>query len=69
MSDLEDLIAKFNSCSLPKEKWTHEAHLIVAVWFCKTYELPKALNLLRYQIKTLAFDSSKFCEIKRNKNI
>lgn len=52
MSDLEDLIAKFNSCSLPKEKWTHEAHLIVAIWFCKTYDLPKALNLLRYQIKT-----------------
>ena len=51
MNDLEDLVAKFKSCSLPKEKWTHEAHLIVAIWFCKTYELPKALNLLRYQIK------------------
>lgn len=52
MSDLEDLVAKFNSCTLPKEKWTHEAHLIVAIWYCKTYDLPKALNLLRYHIKT-----------------
>ena len=52
MSDLEDLVAKFNSCTLPKEKWTHEAHLIVAIWYCKTYDLPKALNLLRCHIKT-----------------
>ena len=52
MSDYQDLVAKFNSCTLPKEKWTHEAHLIVAVWYCKNYELPKALNLLRYYIKT-----------------
>jgi N-formylglutamate deformylase len=52
MSDYQDLVAKFNSCTLPKEKWTHEAHLIVAVWYCKNYELPKALNLLRYHIKT-----------------
>lgn len=52
MSDYEDLVTKFNSCTLPKEKWTHEAHLVVAIWYCKTYDLPKALNLLRYHIKT-----------------
>lgn len=52
MSNYEDLVAKFNSCSLPKEKWTHEAHLIVAIWYCKSYDLPRALNLLRYHIKT-----------------
>lgn len=52
MSDYDELVAKFNSCSLTKEKWTHEAHLIVAIWYCKSYDLPKALNLLRYHIKT-----------------
>lgn len=52
MKNLEKLVWDFNSTNLPKEKWTHEAHLIVAIWFCKTYELPKALNLLRYHIKT-----------------
>lgn len=52
MSDYQDLVAKFNSCTLPKEKWTHQAHLIVAIWYCKTYDLPKALDLLRYHIKT-----------------
>jgi N-formylglutamate deformylase len=52
MSDYQNLVAKFNSCTLPKEKWTHDAHLIVAVWYCKTYELPKSLNLLRYHIKS-----------------
>ncbi|WP_255080047.1 hypothetical protein [Lacihabitans sp. CCS-44] len=52
MSDYEDLVTKFNSCTLPKEKWTHEAHLIVAIWYCKSYDLPKALNLLRFHIKS-----------------
>lgn len=52
MSDYEILVGKFTSCTLPKEKWTHEAHLIVAIWYCKTYELPKTLDLLRYNIKT-----------------
>jgi hypothetical protein len=51
MSDYQDLVDKFNSCTLLKDKWTHEAHLIVAVWYCKTYDLPKALDLLRNQIK------------------
>lgn len=52
MRDYEDLVEKFNACTLPKEKWTHEAHLIVGVWFCKNFEFPKALDLLRYHIKT-----------------
>ena len=52
MSDYEDLVAKFNSSILSKEKWTHEAHLIVAIWYCKSYDLSKALNLLRYHIKS-----------------
>jgi hypothetical protein len=52
MSDYEILVGEFTSWTLPKEKWTHEAHLIVAIWYCKTYDLPKALDLLRYQIKT-----------------
>ena len=52
MSDYEILVGEFTSCTLPKEKWTHEAHLIMAIWYCKTYDLPKALDLLRYHIKT-----------------
>ncbi|WP_255065512.1 hypothetical protein [Lacihabitans sp. LS3-19] len=51
MKDFEYLVKRFNKCSLPKEQWTHEAHLVVAIWYCKNYALEKALNLLRFQIK------------------
>ncbi|CAN1546217.1 hypothetical protein MCERE19_01958 [Spirosomataceae bacterium] len=52
MKNLEKLVRDFNSTTLPKAQWTHEAHLIVAIWYCKTYDLPKALYFLRYHIKT-----------------
>lgn len=52
MSKLEDIVDKFNSQILPKENWTHEAHLTVAIWYCKSYDMRKALDLLRYHIKT-----------------
>ena len=51
MSKLEDIVDKFNSQTLTKEKWTHEAHLTVASWYCKSYDMPKALDLLLYHIK------------------
>jgi hypothetical protein len=51
-SEIEHLIAQFRTQSLPIKEWTHEAHLLVAVWFTKHYSLPEAVCYLRSGIIT-----------------
>jgi hypothetical protein len=31
-TDVEALVAAFEACTLPREAWTHAAHITVAVW-------------------------------------
>lgn len=49
--NVEKLIEDFSSKKLPKIEWTHEAHLIVALWHNSNYHFSKALNLVRLKIK------------------
>lgn len=54
---IKEIIFQFNNLTLPKSKWTHEAHLIVAIWFLKHYEKAEATYYLRsgiinYNLKT-----------------
>ena len=46
-----DLVAQFETCSLPKEKWTHEAHFVMALWYCSHQPLPLAMQSIRNGIK------------------
>ena len=46
------LIEQFESHTLPKEQWTHEAHFIMAFWYCLQYPLPQAVRKIRDGIKT-----------------
>lgn len=39
---IETLVQGFSNKTLPKEKWTHEAHLATALWFLKHYDLHDA---------------------------
>lgn len=39
------MIAAFEEGTWPKEKWTHEAHFIMALWYC--YHLPLPVAVLR----------------------
>lgn len=48
---IQNLIECFETHRLPKKEWTHEAHLIVAIWYAKHYSFEKALALLRTNIK------------------
>lgn len=48
--EIESLIERFESKTLPKNEWTHQAHLVVAIWFCTHYEKETALNLVRNHI-------------------
>src|SRR5262249_48324010 len=52
-SDLDELAAKFRSCSLAQEEWTHLAHLRVGAWHVHWHGAQEALGLLRERIRKL----------------
>lgn len=47
---IDQIIQGFESTQLPKEQWTHSAHLIIALWYCTTYDNTIVMNLLRNNI-------------------
>jgi hypothetical protein len=49
-SHTEDLVASFCDLTLPKERWTHEAHLRVGLWHVLHHDPPEALALIRQRI-------------------
>jgi hypothetical protein len=49
-SQTDELAAAFCDCTLPKEQWTHEAHLRVGLWHVLRYAPDEALHLLRERI-------------------
>lgn len=53
---IEELVLRFNSCTLPAEAWTHEAHLVMGVWYLRQYNLTQAMLLVRQRI--ILFNSS-----------
>tara|TARA_B100000508_G_C11465360_1_gene281573 strand:- start:5260 stop:5700 length:441 start_codon:yes stop_codon:yes gene_type:complete len=47
LQEIELLIIRFEKQEFSKVEWTHEAHLVVAVWYSKKYNEEAALNLVR----------------------
>jgi len=43
----KDLVSQFETCSLPKEKWTHESHFVMALWYCSHLPIPVAMQSIR----------------------
>ena len=52
-SDPETLAARFTALTLPKDEWTHAAHLTVGAWHVDRYGPVEALTLLRDGIRRL----------------
>jgi hypothetical protein len=50
-SEAKELIGQFEKGTLPKEKWTHEAHFVMALWYCCQQPLPLALEAIKEGIK------------------
>jgi hypothetical protein len=50
---LEDLVRRFRSCTLPREEWTHAAHLTVGAWYVAEFGAEGALAHLRTGIRRL----------------
>ena len=48
---IDHLVSKFSDKTLPKEEWTHQAHILVALWYNKNNDFDTALDLVRSKIK------------------
>jgi hypothetical protein len=44
---LPRLVAQFEDCTLPKEEWTHQAHLTVGLWYASRLPYEAALDAVR----------------------
>src|SRR5919206_1370190 len=45
------LVRRFEDCTLPREEWTHAAHLTVALWHLLQFDWPEAVARVRRGIK------------------
>lgn len=45
--DIEVLVTRFFNQKLPRDQWTHEAHLTVGLWHVKTYGFTEAVCRLK----------------------
>jgi hypothetical protein len=48
---IESFIVAFEARTLPKPRWTHQAHLLVALWYNLRHKTDDALNIVRENIK------------------
>ena len=51
--ELDDLVTRFRARTLPKDEWTHLAHLAVGTWHVHAHGPDQALDLLRNGITRL----------------
>ena len=51
--ELDDLVARFRARTVPKDEWTHRAHLAVGTWHVYKHGPDQALELLRIGITRL----------------
>lgn len=49
--EAEAFIGRFEALHLPREHWTHEAHLIAGFWYAWRLPMPAALDEVRTRIR------------------
>jgi hypothetical protein len=49
--EIENLISAFESCTLPRESWSHHAHLTVGLWYLVRHDKAEATKLIRRNIQ------------------
>jgi hypothetical protein len=49
--DIAQFVRDFEACTLPKPRWTHQAHLLVGLWYLSMHTPGEALNLVRERIR------------------
>lgn len=51
LTEISELIEGFEGGTLPKEQWTHRAHLMMAVWYLSKLDAAQATDIIRNGIK------------------
>lgn len=51
LDEIQNLVRSFEKCTLPRNEWTHQAHLIVALWYLTRYSETEVVELLRDRIQ------------------
>lgn len=46
-SEVLGLVAAFETCTLPVAQWRHDAHVLVALWYVRRFELAQAQAAMR----------------------
>lgn len=49
--EVESLVREFEACTLAGERWTHEAHLTVALWYLTRHTDAEATEIIRAAIQ------------------
>ncbi len=49
--DIESFVRDFEACILPKPRWTHQAHLLVGLWYLSRHPPAEALDIVRERIR------------------
>jgi hypothetical protein len=49
--DIATFVLEFEACTLPKPRWTHQAHLLVGLWYLSKHTPAEALNVVRKRIR------------------
>lgn len=47
---IQSLVERFIAKTLPKDEWTHEAHLVMSIWHTLKYQEDRALELISRRI-------------------
>jgi hypothetical protein len=50
-AEITDLVAQFEQCCWPYERWTHRAHIAVAVTYLRRHPFAEAMRLVRRNIQ------------------
>lgn len=51
IDEVEHRVRAFERCTLPRGEWTHQAHLLVALWYLSHYSQQEATNCIRRGIQ------------------
>ena len=49
--DIAEFVRQFEECTLPKPRWTHQAHLVVGLWYLSRHSADEALPIVRQRIR------------------
>ena len=51
LEDIAQFVRDFEACTLPKSRWTHQAHLLVGLWYLSNFAPAEALIIVRARIR------------------